>query len=127
MEAIPERFCFQDPSSLFRSMALVPHSEMTEAERLNVLVRWVILITLLLFLFRVREWWIFFLGGLLIVFFFWMLTSTPGDGTEYLVCWNPPSPEHIFSFREDLTDTSFTVQHERTKTEFLPLTSYKRD
>lgn len=68
-----ERFWLEEPISLFRSATLIPQCGMTTAVRLNALTRLILLITLILYLFCVGQWWLFLLLGLLLVIVLYFL------------------------------------------------------
>lgn len=111
--ATQESFCFVDPKALFGSCTIIPSVEMNDGARLNSLVRLVLVITLLLLIFQVREWYLFLIGGLLIILFLWFLSSTPASGVEYFGCQRPPEIRNFLEYREDV-DTLYEGHKEQS-------------
>ena len=85
------RFWLEDLSSLFHNTTFLPSSTMTEAERLNTLTRLVLIITLILFIFRVGSWYLFLIFGLITVIILYFNNHIYNSTT--------PSPPIIESYR----------------------------
>ena len=70
---LTERFWLEEPICLFRNATLIPVCGMTAAARLNALTRLIIVITLILWLACIGQWWLFLLLGLLLVLILYYL------------------------------------------------------
>lgn len=68
------KFWLEDVSCLFRNFNVLPNCDMGLGARLNALTWLVIVITLILLVFGVGNWWLFLLLGLglvLLLYFAW--------------------------------------------------------
>lgn len=83
-----ERFWLEEPISLFYSANLIPQCTMTVAERLNALTRLILVITLILYLFCLGQWWLFLILGILLVIVLYYLSKGDSTGTtiEHYIC-----------------------------------------
>lgn len=70
-KSMDQRFWLEDPSTLIKSFHLLPDERAGRIERLNSLSLLIIIISLVLFLLKVRYWWVFLIGGLLVTIVLW--------------------------------------------------------
>jgi hypothetical protein len=75
-------FWFEDMSSLFKTIDIIPNETMTDAERLNAMTRVVILISAIMFILKVPIWWFFLSMGLLVTVVLWYIMK--GREHEYI-------------------------------------------
>jgi uncharacterized membrane protein len=66
------QFWLEDFSCLFKNISLFPDQSQNEAERLNSMTWIIIIVSLLLFGFRIQYWWLFLLIGLFLVFILYL-------------------------------------------------------
>lgn len=69
-----EKFWVEDPLSLFRSLAIIPRPEMTDAQRFNAMTRLILIIAILLFFIPIASWIVFLLCGLILLFLVYSVT-----------------------------------------------------
>jgi hypothetical protein len=69
----PVNFWFEDPSSLFQNFDIIPHIDMTEAERFNSMTRVIIIISAVMFALKFPFWWLFLTLGLIVVIILWYI------------------------------------------------------
>lgn len=73
-----EPFWLEDWTTLYRSRSVWPSAAMTQAERLNVMTRLLIVVAVLMvFVPFLGSWWLFLLLGLLLVLAVWFLSKPP--------------------------------------------------
>lgn len=73
-------FWFENPSTLFQNLDVIPQSDMNDAQRLNAMTRVIIIITAIMFAVQFPLWWLFLTLGLIIVIAMWYLIK----GREYV-------------------------------------------
>jgi hypothetical protein len=86
-----ERFWLEEPRHLLRQWTLVPSPDMTNNMRLNALTRLVLVVSLVLLLAGVRQWWLFLLMGLLLLILAWGYQLEEGQKRDYFHCLPPAS------------------------------------
>lgn len=75
-------FWFEDMSSLFKTIDIIPSESMTDAERLNAMTRVIIVISVIMFILKVPIWWFFLSMGLLVTVVLWYIMK--GREKEYV-------------------------------------------
>ena len=66
------QFWLDDFHCLFKNISLFPEKSQNEAERLNSMTWIIIIVSLVLWGFRVRYWWLFLIIGLILVFILYL-------------------------------------------------------
>lgn len=69
------KFWLEDFGELFKNSTIFPNSSMTEVERLNSMTRLILVITLILYLLRIKSWLIFLIFGLILVIFLYYTSN----------------------------------------------------
>lgn len=88
--ASSSQFWLNNPSSLFSSFNLFPDISMSIPEILNCVTRLILLISLLLFLFKVPYWYLFpIIGLLLIIVLYYRYSSRHPSLIENFRCIPP--------------------------------------
>src|SRR3989338_1314422 len=72
-------FWLENPSSLFQSFELFPHSEMTDAQRLNAMTRVIILMAAIMFVVKFQGWLTFLIIGMIVVIILWYIMKNRSD------------------------------------------------
>lgn len=77
-----ERVWLEDPSSIMKDLRFIPDRGMDNTTLLNVLTRLIILMALVLFIFRFKDWWLFLIAGLILVCLIWFFSEKPDTTSE---------------------------------------------
>lgn len=70
-----ELFWVEEPSSLYETLRIIPTDDMTDAERLNVITRIVIVISAVMYMVKFPFWWVFLLLALLVIITVWSMNK----------------------------------------------------
>jgi hypothetical protein len=71
-----EYFWFEDPVSIFKSCHIIPTVTMTDSQRLNILTRIVVIISVTAFVLGSWGWWIILTVGLVTVLLLWFVSKS---------------------------------------------------
>ena len=106
-----ERFWLEEPLSLLRSATIIPYCGMTISARLNALTRLVLLISLILWLFCFRQWWLFLFLGLLMIIILYYLDQQTRDNVSFVE--NYVCRSHSTKKNKQIPVTSKAIQKEK--------------
>lgn len=125
-----EKFWLECPVQLFKSLDIVPEKSMCVGSKLNALTRLALLISLVLFVAKIKEWYMFLIGALVFVVFSYFVCNGTKEGFSGIQTLNPvwyhdqstpiESIDAMCNQDYELVDDHYTNDVEYIDTEYRP-------